>query len=174
MAANHHTRNEIDLARLALSAGQGTRLELEVDPGTLELGGADYSFGHGPVPTRIDVSRTAAGYALRLRFAGELSGPCVRCLDPARIAIEVDAREVDQPATRDEELLSPYVSEGILDVTAWARDALALALPQQFLCRPDCAGLCPVCGESLNDADPGAHDHPKDPDPRWAKLRELQ
>jgi uncharacterized protein len=174
MAANHHTRNEIDLARLGLSPGQGTRLELEVDPGSLELGGNDYGFGEGPVATRIDVSRTAAGYAMRLRFGGELQGPCVRCLDPAKIAIEVDAREVDQPSSRDEELLSPYVTEGILDLSGWARDALALALPQQLLCRPECAGLCPVCGESLNDAEPGAHDHPRDPDPRWAKLRELQ
>jgi uncharacterized protein len=174
MAANHHTRNEIDLARLALSPGQGTTVELDVDTGGLELGGNEYSFGGRPIRTRIDVSRTASGYAMRLRFAGELTGPCMRCLDPARVAIEVDAREVDQPASRDEELLSPYVSEGILDVTSWARDALALALPQQLLCRPDCAGLCPVCGQSLNDADPAAHDHPKEPDPRWAKLRELQ
>jgi uncharacterized protein len=174
MAANHHTRNEIDLARLALSPGQGTTVELDVDAGGLELGGNEYSFGDGPVRTRIDVSRTASGYAMRMRFGGELAGPCVRCLDPARIAIEVDSREVDQPSAHDEELLSPYVTEGILDVSSWARDALALALPQQLLCRADCAGLCPVCGQSLNDADPAAHDHPKEPDPRWAKLRELQ
>jgi uncharacterized protein len=174
MAANHHTRTEIDLARSALSPGQGTRLEVDVDPGALELGGNDYSFGGGPVRTRLDISRTAAGYALRLRFSGELSGPCVRCLDPARITVDVDAREVDQPTSSDEELLSPYVSEGVLDLSTWARDALALALPLQLLCRPDCAGLCPVCGESLNDSDPAAHDHPKEPDPRWAKLRELQ
>ena len=174
MAANHHTRNQIDLGRLALSPGEGATLELDVDTGGLELGGNDYAFGDGRARTRIDVSRTASGYAMRMRFGGELSGPCMRCLDAARVAIEVDAREVDQPSSRDEELLSPYVSEGVLDVTAWARDALALALPQQLLCRPDCAGLCPVCGESLNDADPAAHDHPKEPDPRWAKLRELQ
>ena len=86
----------------------------------------------------------------------------------------MDAREVDQPTATDEELMSPYVDEGDLDLGAWARDALVLALPPKLLCRPDCAGLCPVCGESLNEAAPGAHDHPKEPDPRWAKLRELQ
>jgi uncharacterized protein len=46
-------------------------------------------------------------------------------------------------------------------------------MPQRLLCRPDCAGLCSVCGESLNDAAPGSHEHPSEPDPRWAKLREL-
>ena len=59
------------------------------------------------------------------------------------------------------------------EIGALAHDALALALPQQLLCRADCAGLCPVCGESLNDVEPGSHDHPKEPDPRFAKLREL-
>jgi uncharacterized protein len=98
----------------------------------------------------------------------------MRCLEPAEVDVEVDAREVDQPASRDEELLSPYVDDGVLDLTAWAHDALALALPQQILCRPDCVGLCPVCGEPLDPADPAAHDHPREPDPRWAKLRELQ
>jgi uncharacterized protein len=174
MSPDHHTRREIDLARLALSPGSGATLEIDVDTGLLELGGSDYSFGDPTTPARVDVSRTAAGYALRLRFAGELAGPCVRCLGPARIAIEVDAREVDQPSSGDEELLSPYVSQGVLDLSSWAHDALALALPEQLLCRHDCAGLCPVCGESLNEAAPGSHDHPRDPDPRWAKLRELQ
>ena len=83
----------------------------------------------------------------------------------------IDAREVDQPG--DEELLSPYVSEGELDLGHWARDAVALAMPERILCRPDCAGLCPVCGVSLNDADPAEHEHGGGADPRWAKLREL-
>lgn len=171
MAAQYHT---IDLDRLALSPGEARRLDARVDPGDLEIGGNSYAFPAGAVEARVDVSRTATGHALRLRFGGELTGPCMRCLDPASIEVEVDAREVDQPASDDEELTSPYVEDLVLDLTAWARDALALALPQQLLCRPDCAGLCPVCGESLNTTDAAAHDHPREPDPRWAKLRELQ
>jgi uncharacterized protein len=173
MGANDHTQT-IDLARLALSPGQGRRYDVTVAPGELELGGTDYAAAAGPLDARLDVSRTAAGYALRLRFAAELSGPCMRCLGAAALRVEVDAREVDQPASRDEELLSPYVTEEELALDRWARDALALAVPTQILCRPDCAGLCPVCGESLNDASAGAHDHPSEPDPRWAKLRELK
>jgi uncharacterized protein len=88
--------------------------------------------------------------------------------------VEVDAREVDQPGSADEELRSPYVEGDELDVRGWAHDALALAMPGQFLCRPDCAGLCPVCGVSLNDADPAEHEHGRARDPRWDKLRELQ
>jgi len=65
------------------------------------------------------------------------------------------------------------VEDGTLDVGAWARDALALALPAAVLCQPDCAGLCPDCGENLNTAGP-EHHHDSGPDPRWAKLSELR
>jgi len=164
----------IDLARLGLAPGQGARLEVEIGADSLEIGGSRYAFDPGGTPARVDLSRTAAGYALRLRYAGVLAGPCVRCLAEAEMPVEVDVREVDQPGTQDEELTSPYVENGDLDLSAWAHDALVLAVPQQVLCRDDCAGLCAVCGESLNQAPEGAHEHPREPDPRWAKLRDLQ
>ena len=60
----------------------------------------------------------------------------------------------------------------MLDVHGWARDAIALALPEQILCRPDCKGLCPVCGKDLN-LEPHEHEE-EDADPRWAALAELR
>jgi uncharacterized protein len=98
----------------------------------------------------------------------------MRCLEDAVLEAAVDAREVAQENTEDEELLSPYVVDDELDLGRWAHDAALLAIPTQFLCRPDCAGLCPVCGESLNDADPADHEHESSVDPRWAKLKELK
>ncbi len=72
-----------------------------------------------------------------------------------------------------EELSSPYIRGETLDLAAWARDAFALSAPTQVLCRPDCAGLCPVCAADLNEAGP-EHHHEREPDARWAKLRELK
>jgi len=60
----------------------------------------------------------------------------------------------------------------VLDLRAWARDALALSLPAKVLCRADCAGLCPVCGADLTAAGP-EHAHAREPDARWSKLSEL-
>jgi len=171
MTSAYHS---IDLARFALTPGEGSRVELDADPGQLELAGQRYVVAGDPVPTRLDVSRTAAGYAVRMRFTAHVSGPCMRCLEAAEVAVEIDAREVDQPGTDDEELRSPYVDHDELDLSSWAHDALALALPIQLLCRPDCRGLCPVCGASLNDTKPDEHRHDPEPDPRWAKLRELK
>jgi uncharacterized protein len=95
----------------------------------------------------------------------------MRCLEQAGHEIDVDAREIDQPGG-GEELSSPYVDGDELDLASWARDALALALPAQIVCREDCAGLCAICGQNLNE-DPG-HEHEREPDPRWAALRELK
>lgn len=164
----------IDLARLSLSHGQGTRLELPVRLEPLELGGQTYVPQGGELTTRIDVSRPSSGHAFRLRFPLQVEGPCMRCLEGAAMEVEVDAREVDQAQTDDEELRSPYVVDDQLDLGRWAHDAAMLALPTQILCRPDCAGLCPGCGKSLNGADPADHEHGASVDPRWDKLKDLK
>ncbi len=162
-----------DLAALRLSAGEGRSIELEVALQPFELGGEPYAVTPASIPLRLDISRTMhSGWALRLRFEVALEGPCMRCLEPAAPRFAIDAREFDQPGS-GEELESPYVVDQQLDLGAWARDALALALPAQLLCRADCAGLCAVCGENLNAAGPD-HRHEAEPDPRWAKLRELE
>lgn len=164
----------IDLARLALSHGEGRRLDLAVRLRPLRLGGQTYLPEPETVAARIDLSRPSGGYAFRLRFDVHLVGPCMRCLEPASLDLQVDSREVDQHDTDDDELRSPYVVDEELDAERWAEDAAILALPAQLLCRPDCLGLCPTCGEPLNDADPGAHHHGGTKDPRWAALDDLK
>lgn len=164
--------DSFDLGTLSLVSGEGRQLDLSVALGEFDFGGTMYAIEPELVDVTLDISRmTHGGYALRLRFAASLSGPCMRCLEPATPSVEIDAREVDQPGG-GEELTSPYVESDVLDLAAWARDTYALALPAAVVCREDCAGLCPECGANLNH-DP-QHAHEAAPDPRWAKLRELR
>lgn len=165
----------IDLEALALRSGQAGRVDLDVSPDPPVLGGEILTVETDPSRVRIDISRTTSGFALRMRGRITLLGACARCLGPARLVLEIDAREVDQAtADPDGELASPYVSDELLDPDAWLHDAIALALPERLLCRPDCAGLCEICGVSLNDVDSESHTHERPPDPRFAKLRDLQ
>jgi len=162
-----------DLGSLRLASGEGRRFELEVAQDRLELAGETYAIGPAVAPAMLEVSRlVGGGHALRLQLRATLAGPCMRCLEPATLAIEVDAREVDVPGSGDE-LDSPYVQGDLLDLERWAHDAVVLAAPSQVLCRADCPGLCPVCAIPLASAAPDHH-HERDPDPRWAKLRELR
>jgi uncharacterized protein len=162
-----------ELAPLRLRSGDGRRLDLNVAIGDFDYAGEPYAVTPSLVPVRLDLSRTTGmGWALRLRFSAGLSGPCMRCLEPAEPTFEVDAREVSLPGG-GEELSSPYLAEDEeLHLARWARDALALALPAQITCREDCAGLCAQCGANLNE-DPD-HQHEPGPDPRWSKLGELK
>ena len=111
-----------ELGRLGLTAGEGRRLELHVHIEPFEFGGESYAVEPELVPVRLEVSRTTGnGWALRLLFAAELHGPCMRCLEPASPVFEVEAREVHQPGG-GEELSSPYVDDaGELDLGAWVR-----------------------------------------------------
>jgi uncharacterized protein len=162
-----------DLGPLHLRAGEARHLDLEVALEPFELSNEPYDVAPSPVPVRLDVSRmTGGGWALRLQLRAQLKGPCMRCLEPAAPAFDVDVREIDQPDSGPE-LDSPYVEGEVVDVAAWTRDSLALALPAQILCRRDCRGLCPECGIDLNGAEPG-HAHEKAPDARWAALADLK
>jgi uncharacterized protein len=162
-----------ELGRLGLSSGEGRRLELHTGMEPFHYGGEPYAVTPPVIPVRLDVSRTTAnGWALRLRFSARLEGPCMRCLGAAEPQFDVDVREVHQPGV-DGELNSPYIDEADdLDVAGWAREALALELPAQITCTPECAGLCGQCGANLNEEPEHAHD--AGPDPRWAKLGELK
>jgi uncharacterized protein len=161
--------DEFDVGTLRLASGEAKQLDFEVPVEELAFGGQTYSAG-GFADALLDVARTTSGHALRLRFAVDLHGPCTRCLEDANAHVDVDAREIDQPGDAPD-LRSPYVKEDVVDLSAWARDALALALPTRILCDEDCQGLCTVCGANLNE-DP-EHAHEAEPDPRWSKLSEL-
>lgn len=165
---------QLDLEALPLRGGQATAIELRLAPEPPVIGAEPYPIEGDYADARIEVSRTTSGYALRLLAEVVVGGPCVRCLEPTALSLSVESREVDQSRTDDGELRSPYVAAGILDATAWLHDVIMLALPERVLCRPDCAGLCEVCGATLNDVEPGSHTHERPLDPRFAKLRELR
>jgi uncharacterized protein len=163
----------LNLRALKLRPGEEYRDELEIALEPLELGGQRYL----PVPEKVSagvvVSRVASGTVFSLSFRARLHGPCYRCLEDAVLDVDVSSREYQATNPEEsEELQTPYVEDERLDLSAWARDALSLMLPDKILCRPDCAGLCPVCGRDLNFE---PHEHEEETvDPRWAALGDLK
>jgi uncharacterized protein len=161
------------LRSLKLRSGETYRDEREVELEPLVLGGERYLPVPGKVAADFTVFRASTGTMFELRFQARLHGPCYRCMKDAVVDESISAREYQatSPGT-SEELSTPYIADDMLDLSAWARDAVVLALPDKILCHLDCAGLCAVCGLDL-DAEP--HDHgPLDVDPRWGALAELK
>ncbi len=162
-----------NLRTLKLRSGEQFREERELELEPLELGGQRYLPVPGTVPAELTITRASTGTVFELAFDVRLHGPCFRCLEDAVLDLPISASEYQATVPGgDEELRTPYLEDDRLDLSAWARDALALALPDKILCRPDCAGLCPVCGKNLNH-EPHGHGEPG-PDSRWAALADLK
>jgi len=162
-----------NIRTVRLQSGDQFRDVKEVDLEPLELGGQRYV----PIPESPEVvltlTRVSSGLMLELEFDVRLVGPCVRCLGDAGLDVSVKDRQYQATSPEeDDELRTPYLVDDRLDLSAWARDAVALALPDQILCRSDCAGLCAVCGRDLN-TEPHEHED-EGGDERWARLAELR
>lgn len=110
----------------------------------------------------------------------DVAGECARCLRDVAGTETVPVSELYfYPGAReaalaegDEEAEDMQELEGdLLDLEPTLRDAIVTAMPFQPLCDAACRGLCPGCGERLDDL-PADHAH-EDLDPRWAALAEL-
>ncbi|HET9436693.1 MAG TPA: DUF177 domain-containing protein [Gaiellaceae bacterium] len=163
----------VDLRTLRLRPGEVRRETLDVELEPFVLGGQRYEPSPATLPVTLELSQASGATVLEMRLRVHLSGACMRCLGHAEISRDVRAREFhDFDAPPGDELRSDYVVDDHVQLSTWARDAVALELPDQILCRDDCAGLCPLCGKDLN-VEP--HEHlERVPDPRWAALEELR
>jgi len=97
------------------------------------------------------------GYLLRGTLRGELVVTCARCLEPAPIAVDspvvvtfVESDGKDGPDAEDAQEDVVTFDYGTIDLGLPIRDELLLAVPMSAVCRPDCAGICPVCGQNRN------------------------
>jgi len=161
-----------DLRKLRLRSGDQARERVEIALDPLRLAGQEYTPQPNPATAELQVTRASSGTVLELALDVSLHGPCFRCLQDAELPLSLALREYNATKPESEDERSEYLVDERLDLSAWARDSIALALPDQILCRPDCAGLCPVCGKDLN-LEP--HEHAEERlDPRWEKLSELR
>ncbi len=77
---------------------------------------------------------------------------CDRCLKPVEKTVEVEFSE-EFVHTEDPEFPDRYLFFGqVIDLTGMATDLMILNQPLQNVCKPDCLGLCPVCGKDRNES----------------------
>ncbi len=167
----------VDLGQLGLKPGGAIRFDARVPVGDFVFSSVHYRLAEDPVPVKVEVTRTTSGNVIRVQLTTSLEGPCMRCHADYSFPVEVDHSEVHEPHL-DEDLRSEYVEGLELDLAALVRDAIGLSLPTSISSPADESGICTVCPDAaerialLRDSDPGAEE--TQPDPRWAKLRELE
>ena len=127
-----------------------------------------------PVTVDAEVESVVEGLLVSGTVRATAAASCVRCLRDLDHELEVEVRELFalEPGDDEDEGYA-VLPDDRLPLDTMARDALVLAFPAFPLCRPDCAGLCPVCGADRNAMDCG-HGGTEDTDPRWAGLADLR
>jgi uncharacterized protein len=161
-----------------LGDAAGATRDYEVAGVTIDLG-EDLRLAD-PIEGHVRLARTNRGLLVIADLATSLQAECSRCVRDIEVPIEIFIEEEALPSVDvatgkqlaleagDDELLR-LNDHHELDLETPVREAILLAEPIAPLCRPDCPGLCLVCGERLDE---GIHDHPTDDiDPRLEALR---
>ncbi len=160
-----------------LSDDPGADRVFDVEDARIDLGD-DLRLAE-PIAGRVRLVRTNRGILAHADLRTALDLECSRCLRQVLFPVDVRFQEEYLPAldittgrplpTDDEPDVARLTDHHELDLEPSVRDAILLAEPIAPLCRPDCPGLCIVCGERLDE---GTHDHPVDDiDPRLEALR---
>lgn len=165
-----------DLAAATLGKGAPERFELELYLAPIHIAGQDYRFHPDRVSAQLIVTLLDNGYSVSMSLASSLAGACWRCLGEADLELDISVEDFfdnELPPVaemgEEEEASLWYSEDGLLDLSAWARDAVSEMLPPKILCAEDCRGLCAQCGTDLNF---GTCDCKPPTDFRWEKLKD--
>jgi uncharacterized protein len=170
------TFNVAQLLRDTVGASRNVEAAAELAQLAPEIEGAGGSVLGGPVR----LMHTNAGILVNGRLQAQITVACARCLEPVIVPLIVTMEEVFTPTidiltgksvTPEEEDQALWIDEHhILDLSEVTRQGVLLAVPMSTVCREDCRGLCPTCGQNLNQTQCACE---PDPDPRWGPLLEL-
>jgi len=152
-------------------------------PGELGLPEELHQMGELRVNGSAELLKNTLGeIRLRGHLSVELETACDRCLEPAKVPVDSDFDLFYRPLEKVETHGEIHLEEGEIDISFYEGDGLALrdalrefvllSIPMRTVCREDCLGLCPVCGENRNLKACGCTVETRDE--RWAGLKGLE
>lgn len=133
-----------------------------------------------PLIGKVQLLHVAGGVLVQGLLRAEVPFSCARCLEPVPTPLLVELEEIfvstvdvltGHALVMEEEDRALWIDDHhILNLSEVLRQAVMVSAPMHVLCRPDCRGLCPTCGENLNT---GSCLCQPEPDARWAPLKSL-
>ena len=159
----------IHIAELQAGLGKEIPFSFTTAATDIDATAADYSF-QGPIEVTGTVTNTGMGYRVAGVIRATKQFVCDRCLEDCTEAQEHAFAEVFRAGAAPEDEANSMEGDTI-ELDALVRDTLLAAQPLSNICKPDCKGLCPVCGANLNHGDCGCERFV--PDPRLAALQDF-
>ncbi len=162
----------LDLSEILKNDNGVMSLNCDIDLSSLEFMGENFIF-EKPLNLAGTVTNNTKNLELSAKVSGEMQVRCARCAKPFITEVHFPVSEI---LLREDGEISPdsdvvIFSGHEVDLTDIVADSFFMNVEGQYLCRPDCKGLCPVCGADLNETTCGCDNEVIDP--RWAKLAEL-
>ena len=171
-------RTQFNVAQLLKELIGGTRtydIVVPVAYEDAELAGA------GPLVGHLTMLRTNRGILVEATLDGSVVVECSRCLKGVTTLVTLHLEEEFLPTidvvkgtfleVEEDDTAILIDQHHVLDIAEVVRQDLLLEIPMHLLCKPNCLGLCPTCGQDLNAGPCGCL--PADADPRWADLSAL-
>ena len=163
--------------------------DLELEPGAVDLGEEAEQVGQLATAGRAEVLHEHRGpkdivadIRLRGNFQGQFEIPCARCVEPVEVPLSAEFDLIFRPAAADSEAPERSITAPETEIGYYQGDSLLLedvlreqvllSLPVRTLCKPDCKGLCPRCGQNRNSQPCHCDEGPSDP--RWEALAGLR
>ena len=163
--------------------------DLALTPGAVDLGEEATQIGLLATSGLAEVIHEHRGpkdivadIRLRGQFSGKFQVPCARCVEPVEIPLSAEFDLIFRPAEADSEAPERSITAPETEIGYYLKDSLSLedvlreqvllSLPVRTLCKPDCKGLCPRCGENRNSTACTCEEGPADP--RWEALAGLR
>jgi uncharacterized protein len=163
--------------------------DLELAPGAVDFGSEAEQEGDLAASGLAEVIHEHRGprdivadIRLRGKFAGRFRVPCARCVEPVEIPLAADYDLIFRPVGADSDAPERSITAPETEIGYYQKDSLLLedvlreqvllSLPVRTLCKPDCKGLCPRCGENRNTD--LCHCDENQSDPRWEALAGLR
>lgn len=164
----------LNLTDVFTSEGKDRRESLLFEPETVSYMGEEYDILEKS-PIQLTLSNVGTGKVLvdgKLTLC--LDMPCDRCLKSVKVPLTVNfMQEVYAPDAlpQEEQDAQSFVEGYELDVEALVKSEILVNMPVKVLCKPDCKGICKVCGHDLNEGECGCDTFV--PDPRMAAIKDI-
>lgn len=165
---------KINIAEIAETPGAGMEAQLEAPLDPIDYQGDLIEFTR-PVSVKAQIHNTGKNLWANIRAEGEIELRCARCLEPVKHPVKLNYSEIFRQAHQepvpDDDIRESVYSNDVIDLTGGFIEQLIFRLPMKVLCSEGCKGLCPQCGQDLNEGECGCDPQPINP--KMAKLMEF-